>query len=219
MPGRLIQDCASAAEFFGSFGVDDGGLPAEWKARFNVSPGQKVFVVRRVGAITMAEPMSWGMVLRSGNYGPQKFARSERLAQMRSFERLRCVVPMTGWYEWLPTEKGKKVYCLRPVDGRPLALAGIFDDEPEGPAFGVVTCAPNADVAPLHDRMGVFLDPEGVQTWLDPGASPTALRALLRQWPAGRFRHFEVSSYVSNTRNEGPHCIEPLGEDKPSLFS
>lgn len=215
MPGRLIQDAASAADLFGPFGA----LPAAWKPRFNVAPGQKVVVVHQPAGARVAEVMLWGMVARGGRYGPQKFARSERLADMKSFEAHRCVVPMTGWYEWVESpDKSKRVYCIRPVDEKPLALAGIYSDEPEGPEFAVATCEPNADIKPLHHRMGVFLESSDVDTWLDSKAGNGDLKALLRQWPEGRFRHFEVSSFVSSPRNEGPKCVEPLASPSAGMF-
>ena len=41
-----------------------------------------------------------------------------------------------------------------------------------------VTCAPNADVAPIHDRMGVILAPGDVETWLSAPEDEAA--ALVR---------------------------------------
>jgi putative SOS response-associated peptidase YedK len=46
-----------------------------------------------------------------------------------------------------------------------------------------VTCEPNADVAPIHHRMGVLLDPKDIPIWL--GADVEAAKALMRPWPEG----------------------------------
>jgi putative SOS response-associated peptidase YedK len=44
----------------------------------------------------------------------------------QSFERRRCIVPATGWYEWAPAGT-KKVPVYHTVTSHPMAFAGIWD--------------------------------------------------------------------------------------------
>ena len=46
--------------------------------------------------------------------------------------------------------------------GGALFLAGVYQDE----RFSIATTAPNADVAPVHDRMPVMLGPKEIHPWI-----------------------------------------------------
>jgi len=78
-----------------------------------------------------------------------------------------------------------------------------------------LTTEANEIMQPLHNRMPVIIAPEDYATWLGSGADDPPLyldqlRHLLRPYPAAEMQAIPVSSYVSNARNEGPQCIEPL---------
>jgi putative SOS response-associated peptidase YedK len=62
----------------------------------------------------------------------------------------------------------------------------------------------------LHDRMPIILNSSADALWLDPHASSNALHSLLTQYPSERMEAFPVSPWVSNARNQGPRCLEPL---------
>jgi putative SOS response-associated peptidase YedK len=73
----------------------------------------------------------------------------------------RCLVPAEAFYEWKVTERGKQPYAIA-RDGQPMAFAGLWEsfrwpDETVTRSFTVLTTAPNAEMAALHDRMPVIL--------------------------------------------------------------
>jgi putative SOS response-associated peptidase YedK len=63
------------------------------------------------------------------------------------------------------------------------ALAGLWEwwqdrETGEGVAsYTIVTCAANAAIAPLHDRMPVIVRDADFTRWLDTGADPDRLLA------------------------------------------
>jgi putative SOS response-associated peptidase YedK len=110
------------------------------------------------------------------------------------------------------------LFTLR--DDEPFAFAGIWEpsdgDLPE--TFGVLTTEPNALVAPIHGRMPVLLTEATMARWL--GAAPLAAeeyRALTRPLPAERMTVRPVNRFVSNSRNDGPQCLEPPEDAPPEL--
>jgi len=100
-----------------------------------------------------------------------------------------------------------------------LNVAGIASVWKRGEApiatFAVVTTAANGTMSPIHDRMPVILDDNGVDRWLDPDDQPEDLLQpaaddLLEMW--------EVATEVNDGRNEGAHLTEPVDPTSTTLF-
>lgn len=78
-----------------------------------------------------------------------------------------------------------KQWTVTPKDGRPLAMAVIYERWENGPesllTFVMVTVPANALIARLTDRMPAILAPEEWPVWLgETGASAAEAKALLR---------------------------------------
>jgi putative SOS response-associated peptidase YedK len=53
--------------------------------------------------------------------------------------------------------------------------------------------------------------------WLDPANDDVAaLSRMIANDAVVELRHYAVSLYVNNPRNEGPKCIEPVAEPQAS---
>jgi len=204
------------------FGFEGG--PA-FSPRYNIAPSQNVPVVRmaEAGGERECVLMRWGLVPSWAKEGSFNFstinARAETMSEKptfrNSFKRRRCLVPADGFYEWKATaEKHKQPFVIRPVDGKSLAFAGLWDrwHSSAGEALEsmtIVTTAANDMMRPLHERMPVILPPEHYALWLDPACQKTALlSSLLMPCPNELLCLTPVSRYVSNARNEGPRCLE-----------
>lgn len=190
MPGRLfltdpVTDLADA------LGVDAGPAGRE-TARWNIAPGQQVVVFD--GALSH---MRWGLVpvgrinARGRPVMEQIInARSETVFDKSAFSGVgRAVIPANGWYEWTGEKRRKTAWRIAPKRGGFLYFAAITDvwTAPGGltvPQVAAVTCAPNADVAPIHHRMGVLLDRDAVEVWMCDDLH--AAKALMVPWPEGR---------------------------------
>ncbi len=83
----------------------------------------------------------------------------------------RCLVPVRAFYERYTAagiqsiEPGRGQYRFRLPGSRAFLLAGVQRDG----RFSVVTTEPNADVAPIHDRMPLVLTRGESSIWLGPG--------------------------------------------------
>ena len=228
MCGRLVV--ASPPEALASW-LEAEPVASPLEPSWNVAPGALVAVVasgrkgRRMGA------MRWGL-LPSWSTHPTRGARpinarAETLAALPAFagalEARRCVVPVDGFYEWRRGPGGPRPHHLAAVDGRPLALAGIWDrwsgPEADGlSTFAVVTTSANPDVAPLHDRMPVVLSRHDCEVWLDPTVhDPDELVELLQPSPPGTLAVREVSRRVNSVGNDGPELLLPP-EETPLPF-
>jgi putative SOS response-associated peptidase YedK len=63
-------------------------------------------------------------------------------------------------------------------------------------------------MAEIHNRMPAILDRPSMWEWLDPLASPIALRALLVPY-AGAMKAYPVSTLVNKPQNDSPECVRP----------
>lgn len=163
------------------------GLAAHYAPRPLVQPGDPVLVLRQDHGQIGPALMLWGLLpewskdpLGRHGAGQRPFnARSETVAEMASFRgpwrHRRCLLPADGFYE-----KGR---LIRRRDRGLFWLAGVWDrwigpDGSELESCCVLTTAPNALIAPLHNRMPVLI-PDGLEeAWMAPADGP-ALRALV----------------------------------------
>lgn len=131
-----------------------------------------------------------------------------------AFKRTRCLIPISGYYEWKATPDGKQPFFFSRVDGAPITVAGLWEErreietgEPLRSCTMVITAA-NEFTADIHDRMPVILDPGSFGAWLTGEAGAELLRPapndLLQKWPVSR----RVNS--SRERGDDPALIERL---------
>lgn len=151
-------------------------------------------------------------------------ARAETLATSRafgpSFAGKRCIVPADGWYEWLRTDKGRQAYFMTdPAAGAGLAFAGLWTASKVGLTCTIVTTAALGELARVHDRMPLLLEPERWAEWLHAPADP----GLLAPPGAAYLSSLEirpVGAAVGNVHNDGPELTVRVAEsgDQRSLF-
>ncbi|MBA4176043.1 MAG: DUF159 family protein [Leptothrix sp. (in: Bacteria)] len=200
--------------------------------RWNVAPQSPVPVVHetREGE-RVAELMRWGLVphwAKEATIGHKlNNARAEGVFDKPSFRqaarRRRCLLPASGFYEWqaagpgLPAKTPRQPWYISAADGAPLAMAGLFEAwRPSVDVDWLLTCCiittePNGLMAPIHDRMPVFLAAQDWAAWLSRSTQDaTELTPLLRPCPPEWLRAWPVSRAVSRGTAEGEALIEPL---------
>jgi len=200
------------------------GIPS-WRARYNIAPGQNVLVARARASGRGREPalVKWGLVpswAKDPKIGNRLInARSETVADKPSFRAAfkyrRCLIPADGFYEWQHSGKSKQPYCIRLVDHRPFALAGLWEhwQDPAGnelESCTLLTTSPNELMAPIHDRMPVILRPADHERWLDPVLQKVEpLLPLLAPFSATEMRAYAVGNGVNSPTRDDAQCIAP----------
>ena len=76
-----------------------------------------------------------------------------------AFKRSRCLIPMSGYYEWKDAPSGKQPWYFTAPDGSPLLTAAGLWDEWKDRATGerlksctMIITEPNGFAAEIHDR-------------------------------------------------------------------
>jgi putative SOS response-associated peptidase YedK len=140
-------------------------------------------------------------------------ARAESVEPMfrDAFKRHRCIIPASGYYEWLKRPDGRQPYYINAADGGVLSFAGLHDRW-KNPETGeriasctIIVTDANALTRPIHDRMPVVLDRVDIRWWLS-GEGGTE---LLKPTAENRLRMWPVSRRVNKTGT---------GDDDPTLL-
>ena len=162
---------------------------------YDARPGSTVplFVPDGAGGLRVAK-LEWGFPLDGKPHAVFNTRIESALEQLRRGRRGmwakaiaegRCLVPVRAFYESHATERvpspgtGKPIrrqYLFRLPRARAFLLAAVRADG----NFSVVTTAPNASVAAVHDRMPLVLGPGESAIWLGPDFAKLADRSALR---------------------------------------
>jgi putative SOS response-associated peptidase YedK len=220
MCGRFVIKSSpdEIREFFGF--TERPNFPQQ----FNVAPTQPIPLVRVERNSRHFALARWGLI-PSWVKDPRNFAllfnaRVEGIADKPAFKaairRRRCLVPADGFYEWRREGKTRRPFFIRRRDGAPMALAGIWEtwidrDGGEIDTAAVITCAANATLAPIHDRMPVIIEPKDFAIWLEPNETQfQAALPLLRPAPDDLLEAYEVSPRVNKAENDVAENLAPV---------
>lgn len=96
-----------------------------------------------------------------------------------------------------------------------MGFAGIFTHGVPGTearaTFAILTTSPNADVAPVHERMPVILQTKDWDDWLNLEVPVPALERLYNPDIAPKLRSWPVPDDAKKaSAPDGPNCIEVL---------
>jgi len=197
--------------------------PQNTRARYNVCPTTTIDTVVSEEGKRWLVPMRWGLVPSWWSKSLKELklatfnARAETVATKPffrgAFKRKRCLIPVSGYYEWQNTPSGKQPWYFTARDGSPaLTVAGLWDEwknpETEQPlkSCTMIITEPNDFVAEIHDRMPVLLTSGQFDPWLSGEAGIELLKPaandLLQKWP--------VSKRVNSSRasDDDPTLIE-----------
>ncbi|MEJ5217614.1 SOS response-associated peptidase [Cognatishimia sp. D5M38] len=185
---------------------------------YNVCPTTGVHVVMSDDTRKLVT-MRWGFLphwYKSPTEGPLLInARAETIAEKPAFREAcrarRCLIPISGFYEWTKDEAGKRWpwYIQGP---QTLALAGVWQDwgpdDARQRTCAVVTIKANETMSQVHHRMPVVIDQEDWGLWLGEegfGAAP-----LMKAADEDLLSFYQVDPKVNSNRAQGPELIEPF---------
>lgn len=188
-----------------------------FQPNYNIAPTHMVPVCYLESGKRTLEPLRWGLVphwAKDPKIGFKMFnARSETLGEKTSFKGLlkdrRCVVPVSGFYEWKRDGKDKQAYKIAHESGAPMLLAGLWTDNAalDIRSYTVITTAATTAFSPIHNRMPAILAPDTVSAWLDDDWDDA--HPLLAPFE-GSLSVVPVSNEVGNVRNNYPELLTPL---------
>lgn len=171
-------------------------------SRRDISPTtfQPIILERSDPAIREIVTMRWGMIPR--------FAKSDALYKACNtmnakaetlttrtmwsvpFHSGRCLVPVSGFYEWKVSSIDRQLYAVEMTDGTPFALAGLWDawkspvTDQEILSYSIITTDSNVLLHNISTRMPAIIAASDYERWLSRDSPDGPPYDLLRPFPS-----------------------------------
>lgn len=191
--------------------------------RYNIAPSQAAWVIAGDGAGgAKVGSMRWGLVPGWADSAASRLstfnARIESAATKPTFRRVlgrrHCLVPASGYYEWVGTGRAKQPWYITPANDPLMFFAGLWDrwQSPTGEAllsFTILTTAATGQLAALHERRPIIVPATHAAEWLAAGKAAAA--RLLAHERETALRWHPVGRAVGDVREDHPELIRPVG--------
>jgi putative SOS response-associated peptidase YedK len=108
----------------------------------------------------------------------------------------RCLVPVSGFYEWKASDAGEKLYAVEMATREPFALAALWDcwknpvNRQEILSYTIITTESNDLLTKISTRMPVIVESRDFDRWLDDRQEPPY--DLLRPYPGEKMSLLEL---------------------------
>jgi putative SOS response-associated peptidase YedK len=242
MCGRFVVTVPDLAELAAAFGAttDSNGV---WQPHFNIAPTDLAPVItnepeRRLTQMHFGLQPFWAKsAATKGSSKPKSSAsminaRVETIATKpaykKALEQRRCIIPVSGYYEWQKVGGRKQPLYIHAQSGEPIPLSGVWErwttrDGEVIESFAIVTRASAGFLTSVHDRMPLEVPKGAIDLWLDPERKSEEELAAVLQAPAGS-EHLvahPVSTLVNSVGNDAPELIDevvPAAEPQLDLF-
>jgi putative SOS response-associated peptidase YedK len=225
MCGRfgLKTPAEKIAEFLETLSFEDVHPDATYAPRYNIAPTTPIMVAmcndyqpkRHLSFVRWGLIPFWAKDPKIANKLIN--ARGETLAEKPSFKAAfkyrRCIIPASGFYEWLKTPEGKVPHWIYPTKAPLFGFAGLWEvwTDPGGGEHWtatIITTAANKTMAPLHHRMPVILAPHHFDLWLDRSVQDTKLLSeILLPSENDALTYHPVSKAVNRPGYDHEDCI------------
>jgi putative SOS response-associated peptidase YedK len=188
-----------STELFGLSGIETAPWFSNSKCDISPTTFQPVILERSDPANREIAIMRWGMIPR--------FAKSDVLykacntinakAETLTSRTMwsvplhsgRCLVPVSGFYEWKVSDGDRQFYAVEMTDGRPFALAGLWDawknprTDQEIRSYSIITTDSNDLLENVSTRMPAIIAASDYKRWLARDGPNGPPYDLLRPFP------------------------------------
>jgi putative SOS response-associated peptidase YedK len=128
----------------------------------NIAPTDKIYAIRLLNGVFTLSLLNWGIKFKEDS--PLIFnSRIETIKEKKYwftlFDKYRCIVPMSGFYEW-KKEGTRKIPHRIYLRGQEIFFvpALYYTDKQNNLYTSLITTVPNKFIKSIHHRMPVILD-------------------------------------------------------------
>jgi putative SOS response-associated peptidase YedK len=154
-------------------------------------------------------------------------AKSETVFEKPSFREAimerRCIIPVTGFFEWKHQGKDKVPYYIHPRESPFFLLAGVFShwlDQQHNEVhttFSILTTEANELMAGIHNtqkRMPLMIDERNINAWIDKDLAKGSVVELMNPSDDTSMAAYPVSKMLSakKVNSDVPEILLPSND-------
>jgi len=189
---------------------------------FNLAPCRQLSILRqRTHKLTLDQAFwsftpSWMKQLDQAPY----IIRSDKLSSSpmfkESWQKRRCLLPVTGYYIWVQMTRRKQAFAIRREHNRPFFLAGIWTRYPVTAnryydTFGLISTPAGSWLGKLTPRTPLAINHSDIDSWLQASTPESQLERLLTP-DSVALECYPVSNLVNDPANQTSQVASPIAE-------
>ena len=122
----------------------------------------------------------------------------------------RCLLPVSGFYEWREVNGVKYPYYIQVIEQDYFSLGALYDtwiNKETGEirdTFSIITTPANPLMEKIHNlkkRMPLILSPNDQMNWLDPDLNIRDIKELIKPFPETMMKAYTISRSANNPGN------------------
>lgn len=136
----------------------------------------------------------------------------------------RCLLPVSGFFEWREVNKVKVPYFIGVKDSALFSLGCINDswtDRQTGEVrdtFSIITTPANPMMEKIHNlkkRMPLIIGRDDEAAWVDPDLDAAGIKRLIKPYHEDEMQAYTVSRFLNSPRNDRnvPEALEEVVYD------
>ena len=129
-----------------------------------------------------------------------------------AFKNSRCLIPISGWYEWKEEEGIKQPYFFHSNNSTTLFAAGLYWNRSSGDVeSSIITREAVSGLQEVHNRSPLLLNQEKRELWISDASSDDIYTEIL-DYSYTDIEFYKVDRAVNNPKNNNDSLIKKYEE-------
>jgi len=190
-------------------------LISEFKS-YNIVPSSEVAILidKKIVNAKWGFYPTWLQEMKDSK--PLINARLETVLEKKTFktpfEKRRCIILMSGWYEWKKENDAKIPYAFFDENNKVIKVAGIYNKRSdESTEVCILTKNATSKLNEIHERMPVVLNEKLLNFWDDTDTDINYLQDQLSS-EINNINYHRVDVAVNNPKNNNHNLYKEYSE-------
>tara|TARA_B100001250_G_scaffold78235_1_gene64205 strand:- start:279 stop:923 length:645 start_codon:yes stop_codon:yes gene_type:complete len=188
----------------------------EYKTNYNISPQSIVPAIINNELVNTIWGYFPGWLKEQDNPRPLFNSRYESLLEKKTFtsafRNSRCLIPLSGWYEWRTENKSRQPYFFYNKNNIQILTAGLFWKRSNGDIeTSIITREAVPPLDTIHNRSPLILNTSQIESWLSDKEVDSIYDDIKNVNYEDILFH-KVDTAVNNTKNKNASLINKYVE-------
>ena len=188
----------------------------EYEQNFNLAPQNQAPWIIDYNLVIA----NWGYfpewLKNQSNPRPLFNTRYESLLEKKTFtsafKNSRCLIPISGWYEWKEEDGLKQPYYFFDTSGSLLFAAGLYWNRSSGDIeTSIITREAVSSLQTIHNRSPLLLSEDQKELWVSDLSSEEIYTQIL-DYSYANIEFYKVDRAVNNPKNNNDSLIQKYEE-------